>query len=232
MTRKSSARPPAGGERSAAPTPAGVAPKGAKIDQLQWEVDAQLPPISAARNALSLPLVRRRARVPVAAMVRRRRRERALSPMAKCLLCSAIVAFAHARIAWVVVRTVSDWSQVSKGCYFGALRKGLWCPGAGNMEDGNMRIGVARGDGHRFFTRFLAAAALIAVYCLGTVGIVMSTGPTPAFARGRGGRGGGRGRGGRGFRGRGRGGIGIYLGGYGDGCWWSRRWRRWVCPYY
>ena len=85
-----------------------------------------------------------------------------------------------------------------------------------------MRIGVARGDGRRFFTRFLAAAALIAVYCLSTVGIVVATSSAPAFARGR-----GRGRG---FRGRGRG-FGIYLGGY-DGCWWSRRYGRWVRPYY
>lgn len=86
-----------------------------------------------------------------------------------------------------------------------------------------MRIGVAREDGRRFFTRFLAAAALIAVYCLSTVGIVVATGSEPAFARGR-----GRGRGH--FRGRGRG-FGIYLGDY-DNCWWSRRYHRWICPYY
>jgi len=116
---------------------------------------------------------------------------------------------------------------------------------AGKMEEADMQTAIARGGGHRFFTRFLAAAALIAVYCLGTVG-VMSTSATPAFARGRGGGGGGRGmsrgagvRGGfrgrgfrgRGFRGRGRG-VGIWWGGYYDGCWWSYRWQRWVCPYY
>ena len=131
---------------------------------------------------------------------------------------------------------------------------------AGKMEEADMQTAIARGGGHRFFTRFVAAAALIAVYCLGTVG-VMSTSATPAFARGRGGGGGGRGfsrgagfrgagfrgagfRGGfrgrgfrgrgfrgRGFRGRGRG-VGIWWGGYYDGCWWSYRWQRWVCPYY
>jgi hypothetical protein len=118
---------------------------------------------------------------------------------------------------------------------------------AGYMEEADMQTAIARGGGHKVFTRFLAAAALVAVYCLGTVGIVMSTSATPAFARGRGGgggggrggargvgRGGGRGvvRGGRGFRGRGRGGYGVYWGGYYDGCWWSPRWGRWVCPYY
>jgi hypothetical protein len=108
-----------------------------------------------------------------------------------------------------------------------------------------MSTGVARGDGRRFFTRLLAAVALIAFYCLSTVGMVVATGSEPAFARGRGGgrggggrgggRGIGRGRGGGVFRGRGRGrgrGIGIYYGGYYDGCWWSPRYQRWVCPYY
>jgi hypothetical protein len=113
---------------------------------------------------------------------------------------------------------------------------------AGNTEEGHMRTGVAVTGGRGFFTRFLAAAALIAVYCLGTIGVA-TIGAAPAAARGRGGSGmrGGRGRGvvvrggrGRGFRGRGRGGFGIYLGPgyYDDGCWWSYRWHRWVCPYY
>ena len=119
---------------------------------------------------------------------------------------------------------------------------------AGNMEEADMQTAIARGGGHKVLTRFLAAAALVAVYCLGTVGIVMSTSATPAFARGRGGGGGGRGGGGmrggrggfrggrgfrgRGFRGRGRGFGGVWWGGYYDGCWWSYRWQRWVCPYY
>jgi hypothetical protein len=120
-----------------------------------------------------------------------------------------------------------------------------------------METAIARGGGHRFFTRFLAAAALVAVYCLGTVGIVSTSG-TPAFARGRGSGGGGmgrgmagmgrgmggmgrgmgrgrgaffRGRGHRHFRGRGRG-VGIFWDDYSyDGCWWSYRWQRWICPY-
>jgi hypothetical protein len=58
---------------------------------------------------------------------------------------------------------------------------------AGTMEEADMQTAIARGGGHKFFTRFLAATALIAVYCLSTVGIVMSTSATPAFARGRGG---------------------------------------------
>jgi len=82
--------------------------------------------------------------------------------------------------------------------------------------------------------RWLAAAALVGIYALATIGVVVTTGVSAAQARGRGGGGGraiGGGRGiGRGFvRGRG---IGIYYGGYYDGCWWSRRRRRWVCPYY
>jgi len=80
--------------------------------------------------------------------------------------------------------------------------------------------------------RWLAAAALVGIYALATIGVIVTTGVSAAQARGRGGaRGIGGGRGiGRGFvRGRG---IGIYYGGYYDGCWWSRRRRRWVCPYY
>jgi hypothetical protein len=89
------------------------------------------------------------------------------------------------------------------------------------------------GKTHRkLLVRSLAAVALIAVYCLSTMGLVVATGVSPAMARGRGG---GRGRGfvggrGRGFRG---GGFGFY-GYYGpyDACWWSPRRHRWICPYY
>jgi hypothetical protein len=83
--------------------------------------------------------------------------------------------------------------------------------------------------GRKVLTRWLAATALVGIYCLSSVGIVMTTGLTSAQARGGrgGGRGFARGGGGRGFiRG---GGYGAY---YGGGCWWSRRARRWVCPYY
>ena len=64
----------------------------------------------------------------------------------------------------------------------------------------------------RFFTRFLAAGALLAVYCAGTLavtGAFMASTVTTAQARGY--------RGGRGFRGGYRG----YRGG--------RGFRRWVC---
>jgi hypothetical protein len=87
--------------------------------------------------------------------------------------------------------------------------------------------------------RSLAAASLVFLYSLGIVGVSGVTTAAPAEARrgGRRGRGGGRGR--RGSRGRrgGRGG-GIYFGapflygGYDDGCYWSPRRARWVCPYY
>src|SRR5262245_3771147 len=80
--------------------------------------------------------------------------------------------------------------------------------------------------------RSFAATALVLLYGLGIVGVSSLTGATPAQAR-RGGRGGG----GRGFRGRGfRGGVfigapyGYY--GYDDGCFWSPRRQRWICPYY
>jgi hypothetical protein len=84
-------------------------------------------------------------------------------------------------------------------------------------------------DGGRYsLRRWLAAAVLVGIYALATIGIVVTTGAGAAQARGRGG---GRGIG-RGFvRGRGVG-VGVYYGGYYDGCWWSRRRRRWVCPYY
>ena len=70
----------------------------------------------------------------------------------------------------------------------------------------------------KFFTRFFAAGALLAVYCAGTLavtGAFMASSVSTAEARGgRGGRGGGRGfRGGRGYRG----GFGFRGG------------RRWVC---
>jgi hypothetical protein len=87
--------------------------------------------------------------------------------------------------------------------------------------------------------RGLAAIVIVAAYflsVLGIVGLTLTTGSTSAQARGRG----------RGF-GRGIGvGIGLgllpfaaydgyYYGGYygpyrGNGCWWSRRYQRWVCP--
>ncbi len=79
--------------------------------------------------------------------------------------------------------------------------------------------------------RSLAAMSLVFLYGLGIVGVASVTGASPAEARrGRRGRRGGRGR-------RGRRGGGIYLGapflygGYDDGCFWSPRRARWVCPY-
>jgi hypothetical protein len=73
----------------------------------------------------------------------------------------------------------------------------------------------------------LAAVALVVVYSLSAAGILMTGGVTAALAKH-----GGHGHGGRGhFRGRGRGGVGIYLGAD-PYCYWSRRWRRWICPYY
>jgi len=91
-----------------------------------------------------------------------------------------------------------------------------------------MQTQNGRGGVRWALTRWVAAVALVIAYSFATAGIV-AMGTTSAMARGRGG--GGRGRGGFRGRGRGRGGFGIYLGGY-DGCYWSRRWRRWVCPYY
>jgi hypothetical protein len=94
----------------------------------------------------------------------------------------------------------------------------------------------AGGNGHAL-KRLLAAVVLVGIYFLSTLGVVITTGVGTAQARGRGGggRGGGRGIGvsrGRGFaRGRGRG-VGVYYGGYYDSCWWSPRYRRWICPYY
>ncbi len=81
--------------------------------------------------------------------------------------------------------------------------------------------------------RCLAALALVAIYIVGATTLIATT-ATTAEARGR-----GRGRGrawGRG-RGRGRGwgrGVGIYVAPpvYRSGCYWSRRWRRTVCPAY
>jgi len=91
-------------------------------------------------------------------------------------------------------------------------------------------IGTRQG----FFTRCVAAVALVAVYLFSLValsGLAITTGATSAEARGR-----GRGRGfrGRGFRGRGwRGrGWGPSVGIYGRNCWWSPRRGRWVCPHY
>jgi len=92
-----------------------------------------------------------------------------------------------------------------------------------------MPIGKVRGTGQKLLPRCLAAVALVVVYSLSAAGILVTSGVTAASARGRGG-----GRGGHGhFRGRGRGGVGIWYGGgyYDPYCYWSRRWRRWICPY-
>jgi hypothetical protein len=117
---------------------------------------------------------------------------------------------------------------------------------AGTKEETNMQTENAGRTGRRLL-RALAAAVLVGLYCLSTVGIAMTTGVSTAQARG--GRGGGRGGGSvRSFarssgvargvsrgaaRGRGRRfvrGGGVYYG-YGDDCWWSPRYGRWVCPY-
>jgi hypothetical protein len=117
---------------------------------------------------------------------------------------------------------------------------------AGVKEEIGMQSQRQQGAGRRLLTRCLAAVALVFVYCLGTIGLISTAGTTSAWARGRGGGGGGRGGGGRGggfvrgggFRGRGRGfvrgrGVGFYgYYPYYDGCWWSYRYQRWVCPYY
>ncbi len=83
---------------------------------------------------------------------------------------------------------------------------------------------------HRnIFVRCLTAIALVALTLFGAA----TVGSTSADARGRGrGRGYyGRGRGGGWGRGRG---YGFYAAPYvaPRGCYWSRRWGRWVCPYY
>lgn len=91
-----------------------------------------------------------------------------------------------------------------------------------------------------FLTRSLAAIVLVAFYGLSAIGVSSFVMGTPkAEARGRRGGRGFRGiRGGhrgRGFRGRGIwwGGPAFYgaYGGYNDGCYWSPRRGRWVCPY-
>ena len=84
--------------------------------------------------------------------------------------------------------------------------------------------------------RSVAATILVLLYGLGIVGVSSITGASPAQAHRGGGGGRGGGRGGRGFRGRGvRGGIWLgapYAYGYDDGCFWSPRRGRWICPYY
>jgi hypothetical protein len=103
-----------------------------------------------------------------------------------------------------------------------------------------------KGTASGLLTRSLAAAALVFFYGLSAMGISTFVLGTPKAEAGRGGRrGGGRGfRGGfRGFRGgrrgfRGRRG-GIWFGApalysysyYDDGCYWSPRRGRWICPY-
>jgi len=90
-------------------------------------------------------------------------------------------------------------------------------------------------------TRSAAAVALVLLYGLSTLGVSSFMSIPKAEARGRGGRGGG-GRGGvrgvrDGHRGIGRrgglwwGGPGLYSYGYNDGCYWSPRRGRYVCPY-
>src|ERR1700754_1633178 len=92
------------------------------------------------------------------------------------------------------------------------------------------------GKPRSFLTRVLAAMALVAVYgvsLIGTSAVLLSATSTSAEARGWG-RGGGRGwgRGGGWGRGWGRGrGFGVYVAPPVRGCYWSRRWRRTVCPY-
>ena len=88
----------------------------------------------------------------------------------------------------------------------------------------------------RGLKRLLAGTLLVGIDFLVSLGFLAGTaGVTPAQARGRGGGGRGFARGGRGFvRGRGRG-VGVYYGGYGgyyNNCYWSRRYGRWICPYY
>ena len=89
-------------------------------------------------------------------------------------------------------------------------------------------------------TRSAAAVALVLLYGLSTLGVFSFMSIPKAEAGGRGGRGGGRGgvRGVRGgHRGIGRrgglwwGGPGLYSYGYNDGCYWSPRRGRYVCPY-
>jgi hypothetical protein len=91
-------------------------------------------------------------------------------------------------------------------------------------------------NGRGLLTRSMAAVALVLLYGLSTLGVSSLVGTPKAEARGRGGRGGVRGvRGGR--RGIGRrgglwwGGPGFYTYGYNDGCYWSPRRGRYVCPY-
>ena len=73
-----------------------------------------------------------------------------------------------------------------------------------------MKITTNTGRGYVALTRDLAAAAMI-----GTASLLMTAITAPADAH-HGGGGGGRGFG----RGSGR------------GRWWSRRYHRWICPYY
>jgi len=110
---------------------------------------------------------------------------------------------------------------------------------------------------YNLVTRCIAAIALVFVYFVGASAVLVGASTTPAQARGGGFRDGGfrgggfRGGGFRGGWGRGRGvgwgpavGLGLGLGlaypyaygaypyGYGGGCYWSRRWGRYICPYY
>jgi hypothetical protein len=79
----------------------------------------------------------------------------------------------------------------------------------------SLTVAQSSGPRRKLLTRFFAAAALLGVYLLGTIGVtslaLTTAGVTssPADA-GRRGRGRGRGRGRRGRRGRGRGGSDCY----------------------
>jgi hypothetical protein len=113
-----------------------------------------------------------------------------------------------------------------------------------------MKVVTTGGAGRKFLKRGMVVVGVVGIYCLSTVGIVTTTGVTSAEARNHGGRGVSRAfvaGGNRGFvRGGGRRvvrGGGRYYGGYyggyypgyysyyDDGCYWSRRYGRWICPY-
>ena len=85
-----------------------------------------------------------------------------------------------------------------------------------------MKITTNTGRGYVALTRDLAAAAMI-----GTASLLMTAIAAPADAH-HGGGGHGWGGGGYGWGGGGRG----FGRGFGRGRWRSRRYHRWICPYY
>jgi hypothetical protein len=117
--------------------------------------------------------------------------------------------------------------------------RGLRWEGEGTPKE-DAQMTRSEGGGRQRFRRWLAAIALVGIYFLSTVGIVMMMGVASVQAARR--SGGSRGVSSRGVsRGGSRGfvrgrrvirGGGVYYGGYDDGCWWSPRYRRWICPYY